>query len=285
MKNIIFVLFISVCSSSFAQMPVPKQADLNSFLKTTTLVIIDENNTEMMEFYESLKASVEKYWKITPYEFISLEDFDVRKKEKNNSYLMLTEISMQADDAMVKYNFISLLLGSTRTLQTMPELANAPLSYYGLEEETFVFKVPALVMSIQNHINVLKDNPNLDSDKKLMLFYHKNIAAIKGMVLYVAQPDLAPDANTADKIKTVYPYECKIISYDELSNMVKNPPANAIFLHKMGPAGTKNKTGRCTKMVMGASDAKLYYFDYHDINDKNPDGFMLKDFKKLSKND
>lgn len=54
------------------------------------------------------------------------------------------------------------------------------------------------------------------------------------------------------------------------------------FLHKVGPEGTK-LDARSYKIIIGAADANFYYFDYHKISGKNPDGFLESDFKNLVK--
>ncbi|NJM15440.1 MAG: hypothetical protein HC896_08750 [Bacteroidales bacterium] len=53
-------------------------------------------------------------------------------------------------------------------------------------------------------------------------------------------------------------------------------------MHKVGPEGTR-LSARCYKIIIGASDADFYYFDYHMIDDKHPDGFLKSDLKKLAK--
>jgi hypothetical protein len=55
-----------------------------------------------------------------------------------------------------------------------------------------------------------------------------------------------------------------------------------VFLHKVGPEGTK-MDARCYNVIIGAADANFYYFDYHKISDKSPDGFLESDFKSLVK--
>ena len=36
-------------------------------------------------------------------------------------------------------------------------------------------------------------------------------------------------------------------------------------------------------ILIGANNARFYYFDYHMINEKNPDGLLAKDLKKIGK--
>ena len=94
--------------------------------------------------------------------------------------------------------------------------------------------------------------------------------------------ELGPNVNTDSKIKKVYPYKFKIATREEIENAIKTENDNVVFLHKIGPEGTKKKA-RCYNLILGAKDAKLYYFEYHMISSKKPDGFTIKDFKKLAK--
>jgi len=57
---------------------------------------------------------------------------------------------------------------------------------------------------------------------------------------------------------------------------------NIAVVHKMGSEGSKRKA-RCYNTIVGAADAKLYYFSYHMISDKKPEGMTEKDWKKLAK--
>ena len=93
---------------------------------------------------------------------------------------------------------------------------------------------------------------------------------------------MASDVNSAARIRKVYPHEIKMVSRDDIREAVINKDEDVVFLHKVGPEGTRMKA-RCYKILIGASDAKFYYFDYHMINDKNPDGLLGKDLKKIGK--
>jgi hypothetical protein len=61
-----------------------------------------------------------------------------------------------------------------------------------------------------------------------------------------------------------------------------NGDPDAVFLHKVGPEGKKMEA-RVYKILIGAADAKFYYYDYHKASSKNPDAFLLSDFKRLEK--
>ena len=93
---------------------------------------------------------------------------------------------------------------------------------------------------------------------------------------------MAADVNSAARIRKVYPHKIKMATRDEIREAVQNKDEDVVFLHKVGPEGTR-MTARCYKILIGASDASFYYFNYHMINEKNPDGMLAKDLKKISK--
>jgi hypothetical protein len=69
---------------------------------------------------------------------------------------------------------------------------------------------------------------------------------------------------------------------EDIEQAIKDRDEDVVFLHKVGPEGTK-MDARCYNVIIGAADANFYYFDYHKISDKSPDGFLESDFKSLVK--
>jgi len=114
-------------------------------------------------------------------------------------------------------------------------------------------------------------------------YYYKNLTAdIKNKTLYLTKEDLPKELNSEAKIKAIYPFPVKIVTREEIEAAIDKKDENVVFLHKVGPEGSKRKA-RCFKTIIGVSDAKLYYFSWHMIGDKAPDALLAKDFKKLAK--
>ena len=87
---------------------------------------------------------------------------------------------------------------------------------------------------------------------------------------------------TLKKIQKIYPFDVKIVTKSQVEEAINRYDDDVVLLHKVGPE-SQNRKARCWKVLIGASDAKLYYFDYHMINDKKPDGFLARDLKKINK--
>jgi hypothetical protein len=164
----------------------------------------------------------------------------------------------------------------------MPDLVALPLAYYDVEEENYSYKLALLVRFMQNHVRLISENPEIIS-ANVFKHYNDNIKDIREKTLYILESELSSEVNSAARIKKVYPYKFKIATREEIAEAIDERDPDVVFLHKVGPEGTKEHA-RCYKVIIGAADANFYYFDYHSVSDKNPDGFLEDDFKKLVRN-
>jgi hypothetical protein len=135
---------------------------------------------------------------------------------------------------------------------------------------------------MQQHVKLLKEKPQLAGSSESMLkYYNDNIKDIKTKTLYVLENELSKEVNSVARIKKVYPYKFKIATKEEIKEAISKRDKNIVYLHKVGPEGTK-LNARCYKIIIGAGDSNFYYFDYHKINSKKPDGLLESDFKKMA---
>jgi hypothetical protein len=74
-----------------------------------------------------------------------------------------------------------------------------------------------------------------------------------------------------------------IVNRDSIRAAIDRHDPNIVLLHKVGPENKKKKGVRCFKAIIGASDARLYFFSWHMISDKKKEGLLVADFKKLAK--
>jgi hypothetical protein len=264
-------------SAIFAQSKLTSD-DVAQFFQTTTCVVLDNN---LLSGYNiEIENAVKKEWKITPFEIISWEEFDKRKLDKKYSFLVISQVVFDRDKNPAKYDFLSLVVGGQKKLIDMPDLCPFPLAYSGVDEDSYLFKINTIVMFIQQHITMLKDNPEY-VNANLFKHYNDNLSDIQGKTICFLKEELAPNINTVQKIAKYYKGDVKIVSREELHELIKNN-ADIVFLHKVGPEGTR-LASRCYKVLMGAKDAKLYYFDYHKIDGDSKDAFLLSDIKKMAK--
>lgn len=283
MRKLAFTLVLAV--SIFvarAQTSVGTPEQIAQFLKTTTYVVLENN--PMLEYNILIKETVEKHWDLTKFEFVtfSTDEFEEARKDPNKSFLIVNKMNFEKDKTKAKYNYLCVELGGDYDLvNQMPDIAQVPISYDGMEEDYYAFKLGMLVQFLQNHIKLTQAHPELNS-KNILKYYYKNMTGdVKDKTLYVTESDLAKGFGMKE-IKAVYPYPVKLVTKDDVKKAIDNHSEDVVFVHKVGPEGAKRKA-RCYNTIVGAADAKLYYFSWHMISDKEPEGLTQKDWKKLAK--
>lgn len=282
MKKILFlfIALIPLCGLQAQREYLPTEEDLEAFKSSKTYIVLDAS--PMSEYNFEIRDAVEKYWNLTDYEFIDRTDFEENATDETKSFLYLAIVSFEKDKSLTMYNFLCLSIGGDYpTMGEMKDIVNIPISFYGVEEEHFAYKLGTLVNFMQNHVNLISDNPELVS-QNVFKHYNDNMADIQSKTLYLVKDEMERKAQTESAIKAVYPYDFKFVTREEIKEAIMNKQEDVVFLHKVGPEGVR-LTSRVYKILIGTENSQFYYFDYHKITPKAPDGFLLSDFKKLGK--
>jgi hypothetical protein len=284
MKKLILFSILSVLyCRAIGQDAIATPDEVKQFLGSKTYVVYDENI--FGSYNKAIKKAVEQYWTLTPYEFIDVAKYNTLKKSSKNSFIIRTKVNFEKDKSKTSYTFLSILLGSGRaaSMAGMPDLISFPLSYYNVDYDKYHYKMSAILNFMQNHIILIRDNPSINS-KNALAYYNKNTQDMKGKTLYVIKDELDADVNTLDKISKVYNGKVVIVEDgDAIEKVIQAKDPDAVFLHKVGPS-KENEKLRIYKLVLGAADGKLYYFDYHSFKaGKAEDAFLESDFKRLGK--
>jgi hypothetical protein len=282
-KLSIILLVLSCAINVFAQENTPiTQSDLDRFFKSKTYVVLDDN--PMSDYNFKIEENIKKYWTVTPYEFIDQATFSLKRTDPNNSFIILSETVFIKDKLQAKYDFFSLLLGGNYSIvKHMPVLGAIPIGYTGAPQESSMYKLGAILKFLQAHVYLLKDNPDILENDNMFKYYNDNQKSVKDKTLYLVKEEQSNDFNTKAKVSLVYPYKVEFVSRAELEKAIDEERQGVVFLHKVGPENSKRKA-RCYKLIIG-TDKILYYFDWHMISDKKPDGLLGSDFKKLAKFD
>lgn len=280
MKKIILALALLLASVAIgAQNCTPTPADYDNFMKSKTLVVLDDNM--LSDFNMAIKADMEANWHLTEVGYISRREFEEKRKDPTLSFLLTTTVTYPEDKLKDKYVYLSLLMGKPKVkLKDMPDLISVPLAYLSATDQAWVYKMPAFIRFIVNHVEAMRANPKLISETPLLM-YNKNSQSLASKTLYLVKSDLEPSIRTDGAIRKVYPYNFRLVNESEVREALEERRKDVVILHKVGPE--KNRKTRCYKMLMGADDAQVYYFDYHMISAKQPDALLEKDLKKIGR--
>lgn len=262
------------------QAPFPTQDEIKQFNASVTCVVLEDDPFSSYNIY--IKEVVKDSWKVTPYEFISVKDFNVRRLNPAYSFIVITQTNFDADKSHGLYNFINLLQGKdVNKLAEMPEICAIPLSFAGVFDFEYSYKIGPILAFMQQHARQISDDPSLTL-RKYLKYYNKNIPDIKDKTILVEQDDLTPEIATIEKIRKFYANKIEIVTTDEVMSSIENKRPNTIILHKVGPRGDRS-SGYCFVMLLGIDDGEMYYYNLHLVDKANPDGLLPEDLKRLEK--
>jgi hypothetical protein len=281
MRSVIVIsvlIFFAVLSNG--QTPFPTKDEIKQFTLSKTCVVLEDD--QLSAYNSFIKKAVQAFWKITPFEFIDVSEFNVRRLNPAYSFIVLTQTNFQKDKSNSLFNFINLLQGKDiNKLGDMPEICAVPLSFAGEDDLEYGYKLGAILSFIQKHAQMISVDPSL-TGRKYLKYYNKYIPEVSGKTIFVKQEDLVPEIATIEKIKAIYKNKIEIVTEDDIVKAIENKTPNTLILHKVGPVGDKD-SGYCFKMLIGADDANMYYYNQHIIDKANPDGLLPADLKRLAK--
>ncbi len=280
-KSLAFLLVILPLVHLHAQREyLPTPDDLNHFLSTKTYVVLNDN--PLSDYNFEIEDVIKKFWTLTEYEIIPHDEFGAKSRDNNASFLYVAAVNFEKDKSQTRYMFLCLSLGGEReTIDDLKDITNIPLSYHGVDEDHYTYKLGTLIRFMQQHVRMLVDDPALVS-RNVFQHYNENMGDMVDKTFYLVEDELAPEIATEAKIREIYPYAFKIVEREEIKELIMAEDENAVFLHKVGPEG-KKLSARVYKILIGAADARFYYYNYHKASDKNPDAFLKNDFRRIGK--
>lgn len=280
-KTLLTLASVAFALCLTAQNSVPTPADYDNFDQSHTFVVLDDN--VMSDFNLTIEKTMKAEWTPTKFDFISRKEFEAKRVDPSYSFLLTTTVTYEKDKTKARYTYLSLLMGKEKSkVNTMPDLISIPLAYTSVVDQKYVYKLNAFLRFILKHVELMKEQPKLIS-KTPLVYYNKNIKSLKDKTLYLIKEELHKDLQTEAAVTKVYKNKFKFVTEAEVAEAIRNRQKDVVFLHKVGPEVAKYNT-RCFKIVMGADDSEIYYFDYHNIDKKSPDRLLRDDLKRMSKN-
>jgi len=281
MKKLSLIIgLVTISLWGLAQRNLVRPEDVKAFLASTTYVVLENNPTS--QYNMEIREAVERSWKITPYKFITAKEFNDMRKDIDKSFLVLIQMRIDNDKVVPTYNFLSVSMGAAVTKITdMPDICSVPLSYKDLPEDTYTYKLEGLIRFMQNYITAINENPKLIK-KDAFMFYNKNMKQVKNKELWVTETDLEKTVRPLAEIRKVYKHNIKVVNPEDIQKAIQEKNTNVLYMHKVGPEGSRLQW-RVWKMILGAGDDQLYYYNMHTISKSQGDGFLSKDFAKINK--
>jgi len=276
---IITALFLSI--TFFAQQMLPTSKQVKTFMDSRTYIVQDNNLFGM--YNSAIEEAAKKHWKITEHYILSKNEFQKKKHVTSASMLIQTESHFEGQKELGIFTSLSLVLGkSGGNINTMPDIITFPIAYSEVDYDKYYYKLGLALIFMQKHVGWLQENPNVE-DKALLNHYKASNKNTKEKTLYLLKSEMAANVNSLSKIEDVYSGNVKFATQEEIEEAIDNKNKDVLVLHLVAPARAV-KGSVVTKMILSATDADMFYFDYHRVKGKrSPNKFLKSDFEKLEK--
>ncbi len=276
--------FVTLVAVLLLTCPIWGQAQLttrkykfNDFTEKTTKVVLTGNM-----FYDSaLKEEIANRWRLSPYEFCTIEEFEEIKTD-SNFYFLLTTSGQFKKEKMPGIVFLSLVKGgnaATKGIHKMLEVTSIPLC--PAENPTgreFVF-LPAFIDILQNYTRLSMEN---DYNAYMGLSSSASNLSSRQKAEYrllMQESDLS--ASLPEKFLKRHKNDIIFVEEEEIDDAMLKGAHSTLVSYVVYPENP-DRSSCCYKMVIDTETHDLFYFKKSKITKVMKPGFLEGDIKRIT---
>ncbi len=252
-----------------------KKVKVGDFTEKVTKIVLTGNS-----FYDTvIKDEVTARWRISPYEFCTLDEFEALKGSDQYYFLIMTQGQFRKETAP-GIQFLTLIKGgqgSEKGIDGMLEVVSVPFSSVEFPSGRELIFLPAFLDIIQDHTLASMEN-DINAYGGLGN-YTSNIRKSDGFIIVFSEDDLNGDVDKSEAS------DANMMITDEGSAdeyVLKNTEGTLVsyVVVPFDPV----PGSYCYKMLIDSQTHKLYYFRRHRITRKHGPGFLPEDMKRITAN-
>ena len=252
-----------------------KKVKISDFTQKVTKVVLSGN--ELIDI--ALQDEVTARWRISPYEFCTLEEFD-RIKTNGDYYFLLVTRDRFKKDSSPSIQFLTLVKGgkeASEGIGEMLEVVSMPIASAQFPSGREIIFLPAFLNIIQEYT---LDAMDKDTDAYGGLGNHTSrIPKSDNLSIVLSKGDLAVDSALLEGIKLGD--GVTIASEEETDALMTDEAAGTIISYVVAPFDPQ-PGAFCYKMLIDTQAHRLYYYKRHRISEKAGAGFLKADLKRIS---
>ena len=276
MKKLIILitaLIMPLMAGAQAQITT-KKVKIEDFTQKVTKVVLNGN-----PFYDtSFKDEVAARWRISPYEFCTLEEFEGLKGNDSYYFLILTQGQFRKETAP-GLQFISLVKGgqgADKGIGDMLEVVSLPFASAEYPSGRELIFLPAFLDIIQNHTLEAMEN-DLNAYGGLSNTAQK-LGKAGNMDIVISEDDL----NSLVSKEMTDSEGMTITDEDDADSYMLDEVSGTLVSYVVAPSEPV-KGSFCYKMLIDAQTHELYYYRKHKISPKAGVGFLPEDIERINK--
>ncbi len=273
--TLLAALIIPLAALAQAQITT-KKIKISDFPEKTTKVVLTGN-----ALYDAvLKEEIAARWRIAPYEFCTLEEFN-DLKGKDNHYFLITTKGQYKTENEPGLQFLTLVKGGKAAeggIDEMLEIVSLPIASAEDPSGRELTFLPAFITILQQYT---QDSMANDLNAYIGLSnYTKDLASTKDMTIMIAQEDLDP--NMPAQVKDMYMKNgLQTTDADTADKMLSTAAPNTVISYVAAPSDAKNGS-YCYKMLIDTQTHRLCFFRKHRISAKYGAGFADYDLRSIA---
>jgi len=278
MKKILVILFsvlLPLTAGAQAQINT-KKVKIADFPQKVTKVVLTGN-----EFFDlALQEDVAATWRVSPYEFCTLEEFETLKTDAGCYFLITTKDRFKRE-AAPGIQFMTLVKGGEGAEKGIGEMLDVVAMPIASAEDPsgreFAF-MRAFLDIIQDHALASIES---DAVGYAGLTHHtENISDCGNMRIVFSEGDLSSQV-TKEVKNNFFDKEIHVIEEEDADKFMVNTVPETLVSIVIAPA--ESPVGSyCYKMLIDSGTHRLCYFRRHRITKKDGPGFLEEDMKKIS---
>ena len=266
-------IIIPVTMSAQAQINT-KKVKIEDFTEKTTKVVLTGN----IFFDQSLKDEVQNRWRISPFEFCTLKEFEELKTD-DSYYFLMTVKGRFKKESRPGLTMLSVMKGGAaaeKGISKMLDVVTVPvMATDDPSGREFVF-LPALLDIIQEHI--LRSMETDVAGYSGLSSFNMNEADRKDII--IAADDLAPGMSE-EELESFEADGIYVTDTDIADEMMMEHTPNAVVSFTVYPSD-RGRGSFCYKMLIDAQTHKLYYFRRHKLSKRAGAGFLPEDLYRIA---
>jgi hypothetical protein len=253
-----------------------KKVKIGDFTQKITKVVLSGN-----EFIDTaFKDEVTARWRISPYEFCTLEEFNNMKNSDEYYFLIITNGQFKKDLSPT-IQFMTLIKGgkgSDQGIDGMLEIVSLPVASAQFPSGREITYIPAFLDIIQDYtLDSMEKDANAYGG---LTNYTANIVRSEDMKIAFSKDDLAVSLDSLEEGTDSFGKDMLIMEEEEVDAFMSEGAEGTIVSYVVAPFEPQNGM-YCYKMLIDTQNHKLYYYKKHKITDKAGPGFLKDDLKRI----
>lgn len=252
-----------------------KKMKIADFTHKITKVVLSGN-----EFFDmALQNEITMGWRISPYEFCTMEEFEEYRTSDEFYFLVSVDGKFRKDN-IPTISYLTLVKGgqgAKEGIDKMLEVVSMPVaSAQSPSGREFVF-LPALLEIIQNYTLASMEN-DVNAYGGLGTITQK-IEKGSGFMAVFTKEDICPSVYNMEKVE-FFDDELFITDENKADSYMLDRADNTLVGYVVAPSEPL-PGATYYKMLINARTYQLYYFAQDKVSRKEGAGFMPADIKKI----